>query len=171
MNRRAIILATVAGVATIVVTASISGGSTMHLPLPRSATDVKLPSTAQVGKTGAVPATPTTTTTASGNQPTYTIPTPTPLTGCTVSISNPHPAKSQTAETATIQTTPGAQVLLVANYSSTRSSHSAIVGSSGVTSISLPINHAQVGITVLVTVVASLRGVRLTCQTSFTPIP
>ena len=171
MNRRAIILAAVAGVATIAVTASISGGSAMRLPLPKAAMDVKLPSTAQVGRTGAVPAAPTTTTTASANQPTYTIPTPTPLTGCTVSISNSHPVKSQTAETATIQTTPGAQVVLVAIYSSTRSAHSAIVGSSGVTSISLPIDHAQVGITVLVTVVASLRGVKQSCQTSFTPIP
>jgi len=165
MSRRTLIVVPLVAVATIVITAATSGGSHAHLPLPKTVPLSAVPK-ATAGK-------PTRTNTGGEGPatPSYAIPQAVPLTGCTVSVSNPAPRKGQTAETATVATTAGAHVRLEADYSRARSTHGGLASSAGTVSFPLPITHAQVGTPVRVTATASLRGVQRQCSTSFTPVP
>ena len=166
MSRRTLIVVPLVAVATIVITAATSSGSHAHLPLPKT-----VPLSVAVHKaTAGKPTRPNTGGEGPGT-PGYSIPQAVPLTGCTVSVSNPAPRKGQTAETATVATTAGAHVRLEADYSRARSTHGGLASSAGTVSFPLPITHAQVGTPVRVTATASLRGVQRQCSTSFTPVP
>ena len=159
MNRHRILgvaVVTVAAAASVTVSALLTGGHSVSLPLPQTAAHQKLPFNGGTNATGSA---------------TYTNAPPTPLTGCTVSVSNSSPAQEQTSETVTVRTTAGAQVRLQANYSRTRSIHSAVAGSGGIASFSLPITHAQPGIPVQVSATATLGTTHIACKAGFTPAP
>jgi hypothetical protein len=166
VNRRAVVIVSLAAVATIVITAATSGGSSTRLPLPitvaNGASTHRAPSGSAHGGIDSGGS-------SGGQGQTYTTTPPTPLTGCTVSVSNPAPRRGQTAETVTVQTAAGAHVALEALYSH-RSTHGGLADGGGRVTFDLPINHAPVGIAVGVTATASLRGVQKTCSTSFTPV-
>jgi hypothetical protein len=162
------------GVATIAVVSLTTGSTNSRLPLPEPVDlttaahgGTAFPGTSSGGsKVGTVGGRSA----GSNQQQTFTATPLTPLTGCSVSVSNPHPIQGQTAETATIVTTAGAQVRLEADYARTRSVHSGLADSSGAIAFPLPIDHAQLGVTVRVVATATLRGVQRSCQTSFTPV-
>ncbi len=164
MNRRAMVIVGLAAVATIVITAATGGGSSTRLPLPITVANGAPTHRAPSGNGGLDAGG-----SSSGPGQTYTTTPPTPLTGCTVSVSNPAPFRGQTAETVTVQTAAGAHVALDALYNR-RSTHGGLANSEGAVTFYLPINHAPVGGTVKVMATASLRGVQKTCSTSFTPI-
>ena len=65
------------------------------------------------------------------------------LTGCTVSMSNPTPLRGQTAETATVNTTTGAEVRLEADYLKARSVHSGIADGTGTAYFTLAIDSCR----------------------------
>jgi hypothetical protein len=165
MNRRTLLVVPLAAVVTVVITAVASSGSNVRLPLPKP---VSASVAAHKTNTGSAPLSLDTGPDQSSGSQTYTTAPPTPLTGCTVTVSNPNPPKSQTAETATVVTTPGAQVRLQAIYSRPIT-HSGLA-STGTYAFPLPISHVPVGHTVQISVTVSLRGVKKTCTTSFTPV-
>ncbi len=170
----------VLAVATVAVSAAAGGESHARLPLPQSASsgpsEAATPHSSGTGSTtgGTVPAGtgPSTGSSNAGADPTaaYTVSPPAVLTGCSVWVSNPAPLRGQTAETATVATTAGAEIRLEADYVKTRSVHDALADSAGNASFELTISHAQPGVTVRVTATASLRGVKYPCSTSFTPV-
>ena len=113
MNRRAMILAPIAALVTVVVTAVASGSTSVHLPRPPVSGTLSSgsatggdhgPGHSKGGGSGS--------STLTGP---YTPPTLPPLTGCAVTVSNSHPVKGNTAETATVVTAAGALVRLQAN--------------------------------------------------------
>jgi hypothetical protein len=166
VNRRAVFIVGLAAVATIVITAATGGGSSTRLPLPITVANGAPTHRAPGGNAhGGIDSGGS----SGGQGQTYTTAPPTPLTRCTVSVSNPSPRRGQTAETVTVQTAPGAHVALDAQYSR-RSTHGGLADSGGAVTFNLPINHAPVGITVGVMATASLRGVQKSCSTSFTPV-
>jgi len=156
------VIVPVVALATVVVTGLTSRESSGNLPLPHS-----VPISSAVHK--ATAGNGRSTSTGTGGQ-TYTTVPSAPLTECTVSVSNPSPLQGQTAETATVHTTAGAQVLLEADYARTRSRHGGLADDTGTVTFPLPIDHAPVGVAVTVSVTATLRGVQRTCQTEFTPV-
>ncbi len=168
MNRVTIILVAVAAVVTLAVTTLLTASHSTSLPVPH------IPVVAQVthgGSSGKGSGSHAHGGSATGTTSPGFTPGPAPtLTGCTVSVSNPSPVQGQTAETATVTTTPGALVSVVANYAHTRSRHGGLASSSGSISFSLPVQHAPVGVTVGVTATVSLRAQKVTCGTSFTPV-
>jgi hypothetical protein len=169
MNRTTVILVALAAAVTIAVTSLLTASHTSALPVPhipvvpqvthsgssanRSGGGRSGSSSAGAGSSGFVPG-----------------PAPT-LTGCVASVSNPSPVQGHTAETVTVTTTPDVLVSVVANYAHTRSRHDGVTPASGTITFSLPVQHAPVGVTVAVTVTASLRGQKVTCGASFTPVP
>jgi hypothetical protein len=166
VNRRAVVIVGLAAVATIVITAATSGGSSTRLPLPITVANGASTHRAPSGNAhGGIDSGGS----SGGQGQTYTTTPPTPLTGCTVSVSNPAPFRGQTAETVTVQTAAGAHVALDAYYSH-RSTHGGLADSRGSVTFYLPINHAPVTLTVKVIATVSLRGVQKSCSTSFTPI-
>ena len=164
MKRLTVIAVAVAVVVTITVTALLSGSSAGSLPVPHipAAKAGHNPAGNKTGGSGGSD--------GSGTGGYQSGPAPT-LTGCSVSVSNSSPLRSQTAETVTVTSTPDVQVSVVATYAHTRSRHGGVTDSAGVIALSLPVAHAPVGITVGVTATATLRGQRVTCSTSFTPVP
>jgi hypothetical protein len=165
--------------ATVVVSATAGGGHPVRLPLPQAAMDLHHAQTvksagAGSSSAGAVPPGNDPSASASdtgADQPTiYTTPPAVVLTGCSVSVSNPAPLRGQTAETATVATTAGAEVRLEADYAKTRSRHDSLADDSGTASFALTITHAPPGVTVPVTATVSLRGAKYSCSTSFTPV-
>jgi hypothetical protein len=168
MNRKTVILATLAGLATVAVTATVSGGTTAPLPLPPTVNASGALSSGN-GNQPSPTKSPTTTSTTGPNQ-SYETTTLPPLTGCSVTVSNPAPLRGQTAETVTVTSAPGALASVTANYTRTPSRHSAVIGTSGSASFALPIEHAPVGVTVGVNAKVSLRGLSVTCSASFTPV-
>jgi len=164
MSRRTLIVVPLVALATIVITAATSGGGNAHLPLPQTV-PLSAAHKATAGK-----AARTSTGGDGSTTPAYVIPTPVPLTGCSVSVSNPSPLKGQTAETATVATAPGAHVRLDAYYPRAKSTHGGLASSSGTVAFPLPITHVLPGFTVRVVATASLLGIQRTCSTSFTPV-
>jgi hypothetical protein len=169
VNRKAVVISTIAGLATIAVTASVSAGHTERLPLPAAVNASGASAPGGTGKASPTKSRTTTSTTGAPVQP-YTTTTLAPLTGCSVNVSNPAPLRGQTAETVTVTAVPGALASVTANYARTPSRHSAVIGSTGSASFALPIQHAPVGVKVEVTAKVSLRGLSFTCSTSFTPV-
>jgi hypothetical protein len=181
MKLQTMVTVALLAIVTVVVTAATGGGMSGKLPLPQAAmrahgsTGSRAgpaaapggPAASQSLPSGAVP--PGSSSSASTNQ-LYTIPTPPVLTGCTVSVSDPAPPRGQTAETATVRTTAGADIRLEADYVRTRSVHSGIADGWGHAYFPLTISHAEAGFTVDVTATVSLRGAKDTCSTSFTPV-
>jgi hypothetical protein len=180
MKAQAMIGVAVLAVATVAVSAAASGGNPVRLPLPQHASGshqslTPRPSGAAAASTGGTVPGGTGpsngSTDGGGGLPlTYVTSPPTALTGCSVSVSNPAPLRGQTAETATVTTTAGAEVRLQANYVKTRSVHDGLADGSGNASFVLAISHAQPGVTVGVTATVSLRGAKYSCSTSFTPV-
>ena len=177
MKFQAMVGVAVVAVATVAVSAAASGGSRAHLPLPQPASGshqalaAKSSGSATGGTVPGGTATSASSSNGGADQPTtYITAPPAPLTGCTVSVSNASPLRGQTAETATVSSTAGAEVRLEADYAKTRSVHSALADGSGNTSFALAISHAQPGVTVPVTATVSLRGAKYSCSTSFTPV-
>jgi hypothetical protein len=167
VNRRAVVIVGLAAVATIVITAATSGGSSTRLPLPITVANGAPTHRAPGGTAhGGIDSGGS----SAGQGQTYTTAPLAPLTGCTVSVSNPTPLRGQTAETVTVQTAAGAHVALDASYYSHHSTHGGLASSAGGVTFFLTINHAPVNVTVGVKATASLRGVQKTCLTSFTPI-
>jgi hypothetical protein len=164
MNRLTVIAVAVAVVVTITVTALLSGSSASSLPVPHIPAAKAGHNSAAGNKSGGSGGSG-----GSGSGGYQSGPAPT-LTGCSVSVSNSSPLRSQTAETATVTSTPDVQVSVVALYAHTRSRHGGVTNSAGVISLTLPVSHAPVGVTVSVTATASLRGQHVTCSTSFTPV-
>ncbi len=162
MSRRTLIVVPLAALAAIVITAATGGGSSAHLPLPQ-----RVPFSAAHKTTAGKP---TQADTGGNGTPAVAIPTPVPLTGCSVSVSNPSPLKGQTAETATVTTAPGAHVRLDAYYPRAKSTHGGLASSSGTIAFPLPITHVLPGFTVQVVATASLLGIQRTCSSSFTPV-
>lgn len=170
MNRRALVIVPAAAIITVVITAVVSGSSSVSLPVPQAVVVHQLPFSGHTpGSTSK--GTATTTKPASNLEPGVTVPKITPLTGCSVSVSNPYPVQSHTAESVTVVAVAGADVKVVARYTRARPSHSGLVGSGGSIVFSLPISSAPVGVTVPITVTASLGSAHKTCLTSFTPVP
>jgi hypothetical protein len=169
MNRRALVIVPAAAIITVIITAVATGSSSVSLPVPQAVVVHQLPfSGHNPGSTSK--GTTTTTKPTSTLEPGVTVPKITPLTGCVASVSDPHPVQSHTAESVTVVAVAGAEVKIVAGYSRAVK-HNGLVGSSGSIAFSLPISSAPVGVTVPVTVTASLGSVHKTCQTSFTPVP
>lgn len=167
MNRRAMVIVPLAALATVVLTAVAGGGAGVRLPLPMSVSASAAAHRPNVSS-NVGPDAGSSGSTGSGGQ-TYTTTPPAQLTGCAVSVSNPHPLRGQTAETATVVTAAGAQVHLEADYVRTRSGHGNLADSSGQIAFPLPIDHAPPNVTVRVSATATLRGLHVTCGTSFTP--
>jgi len=92
------------------------------------------------------------------------------LTGCTVSVSNPHPPQGHTQQTVTVTTVAGAEVKVVGSYPRATSVHSELTDSTGTAVFNLSIASSPVGVTVGVTATASYSNQKRTCQTSFTPV-
>jgi hypothetical protein len=163
-------------VATVAVTAAASGGGSVRLPLPQAAMRSQHPLAGPAGSStgGTLPsgADPSNNSAAGGvsQPPVYNTSPPAVLTGCSVSVSNPAPLRGQTAETATVATTTGAEVRLEADYVKTRSVHDGIADASGNAYFALTITHAQPGVTVRVTATVSLRRAKYSCAISFTPV-
>ncbi len=179
MKLQAMVGVAVVAVLTIAVSAAGQGGSRSPLPLPQSALRShpdRVVSSSGTGSTSGGSAPGGTdlsrhSTNGGTDQPqTYTTAPPAVLTGCTVSVSNSAPLRGQTAETAIVSTTAGAEVRLEADYVKTRSVHDGLADTSGNVSFALAISHAQPGITVPVTAIVSLRGTKYSCSTSFTPV-
>jgi len=168
MNRRAMILAPIAALVTVVIMAVDSSGTSINLPRPPVSGTPSSASAAGGGhgsghsKSG-----------GSGSNLTggYTAPTLPPLTTCGVTVSNAHPLKGNTAETATVVSAAGALVRLQANYARAHSIHSGLANGAGSISFTLPISSAPVGVTVTVAATATLRTGSVKCSTSFTPVP
>jgi len=167
MNRLTVIAVAVAVVVTITVATLISKSSAGSLPVPHipaATAGHHAGSRSTSGRSG------TSGGGSNGGGSGYQSgPAPT-LSGCSVSVSNSSPLRGQTAETVTVTSTPDVQVSVVADYAHTRSRHGGVTDSAGVIAVSLPVDHAPVGVTVPVTATASLRGQHVTCSTSFTPV-
>lgn len=170
MNRTTAVLVAVAAAVTIAVTAVLTTSHASSLPVPHiplvaaasngSAAKAKGSGAHGGGSSG------------SGGGSSAFIPGSAPtLTGCSVTVSNPRPLQGQTAETVTVTTTGDVLVSVVATYAHTRSRHAEVTPATGSISFSLPVQHAPVGVTVGVTATASLRSQKVTCATSFTPVP
>ncbi len=170
MNRKALVIVPVAAIITVIITAVAGGSSSIKLPEPQAVVVHQLPFSGHASGSTSKGST-TSTTSASSLQPGVTIPTLTPLTSCTVSVSDPHPLQSHTAESVTVVAVPGAAVRMVAGYSRAKSVHGGLVATGGSIVFQLPISSAPVGVTVPITVTATLQSVHKTCQTSFTPVP
>ncbi len=186
MKTEALVGVTVLAVATAVAMVASGGASATRLPLHHAAmgvhgsaprgsagTDQSYGAAGAAGLAGSgVPsgADPTSTGSNGGADQVFAITAPAALTGCTVSVSNPAPLRGQTAETATVSTTTGAEVRLEADYLKARSVHSGIAEGTGAAYFTLAITHAEPGVTVRVTATVSLRGVKDSCSTSFTPV-
>ncbi len=171
MNRVAIAVAVVAGVAALAISTAMTSSHSSSLPLPHTLTAQQAAAAERVIVNGKPKAASTTSTTSTpGTSGTgLTTTTLAPLTSCTVTISNPAPPRGNTVETVTVTATNGAEVVVTAQYLRTRSSHSQVVGPSGTFQFVLPIAHAPIGVPVPVTAKASLQDVKKTCSTSFTP--
>jgi hypothetical protein len=179
MKLQTMVTVALLAIVTVVVTAATGGGTSLKLPSPQAAMRVhgSTGSSAVAADPGGSAATalpsgadpPAGSSNASNNQ-LYTTPPPPALNGCTVSVSNPAPPRGQTAETATVSTTTGADIRLEADYVRTRSVHSGIADGSGRAYFPLTISHAEAGFTVHVTATVSLRGAKDSCSTSFTPV-
>jgi hypothetical protein len=166
MNRLTVIAVAVAVVVTITVTTLLSRSTAGSLPVPHipaATAGHHATSGSKTGGGGGPDSGP------SGGSSYVSGPAPT-LSGCSVSVSDSSPLRSQTAETVTVTSTPDVQVSVVAVYAHTRSRHGGVTNSAGVISLTLPVSHAPVGVTVGVTATASLRGQHVTCFTSFTPV-
>jgi hypothetical protein len=165
MTRRVAVLVAVVALATVAITALLGGerSASLTLPTPQAVAVSSLPSPTKAVAPGlsSDPGTQTTT---------FTTVPPATITACTVAVSNPHPLRGQTAETVTVSTTAGAQVRLEADYARVRSVHGGQAGASGQVTFSLPITHAPVGVAVNVLATAVLRGVHVSCQSSFEPV-
>lgn len=168
MRRLTVIAVAVAVVVTITVASLLSRSSASSLPVPHipaatpghsAAPGNKPGGRGSGGGSGG----------GSGSGAYVSGPAPT-LTSCSVSVSDGSPVRGQTAETVTVTSTPDVQVSVVATYAHTRSRHGGVTDSAGVVALTLPVEHAPVGVTVGVTATASLRGQHVTCSTSFTPV-
>jgi hypothetical protein len=166
MNRRAVVIVALVALATIVITAATNSRTGARLPLPKTVPVSAAAHHSSNGKGSAQANTGDGGITAQ----TYTIAPPVPLTGCTVSVSNPSPLRGQTAETATVVTTAGAHVRLEAVYPRAHSTHGGLASSVGTIAFPLPISHAQPGYTVRVSATVSLRGTQKSCSTAFTAV-
>jgi hypothetical protein len=150
----------IAAAGAVIVLATIAffaaaGGSSPRLPTP--------PHVAAAARSGHGNTSQTT-------QPeTFTPVESAPLTGCSASVSDPRPPQGATAETVTVTSAAGAQVRVEADYARTHSVHSALGDSTGKATVSLPIDHANPGVTVPVKVTATLAQTHVTCGSSFTP--
>jgi hypothetical protein len=172
MNRVTVVLVAVAAAVTLAVTTLLTASHSSSLPVPH------VPAVAAVTHSGSTGGGthPGSNGSSGGGSPRSTqqgyTPGPAPtLTSCTVSVSNPSPSQGQTAETVTVSSTPDVLVTVVANYVHTRSRHGGVTGPTGSVSFSLPVAHAPVGVAVGVSATASLRSQKVTCATSFTPVP
>ncbi len=171
MNRRTVIIAAVAGVATVVITAALTGGQSSSLPVPH--TVVVTPTTTKSKSPGSGKNTSTSTTSSpSGIQGGVTTTTLAQLTTCVISVSNSSPRQGNTAETVTVTAVPEAYVSITAHYPHATSKHNGSTGTSASIAFQLPIAHSPVGTTVVVSGSASLEATRQTCiPASFTPVP
>ena len=187
MNVQFMVGVTVLAVGSAVaMVASGGSGSAIPLPLPQAATGghgspprgtagagQSYVSAGAAGLTGSVVpsgADPSSTGADGAADQVFAMASAVALTGCTVSMSNPAPLRGQTAETATVNTTTGAEVRLEADYLKARSVHSGIADGTGTAYFTLAITHAEPGVTVRVAAAVSLRGAKDSCSTSFTPV-
>jgi hypothetical protein len=179
MKAPAMIGVAVLALATVLVSAAASGSRGARLPLPQTAFGGRqAPAGSTHSSTGSAAGTAPSTADPSNSssdggasqQVIYATSPPAALTGCTVWVSNSAPLRGQTAETATVSTTAGAEVRLEADYVKTRSVHDGLADGSGNADFALAISHAQPGFTVHVTATVSLRKVKFACSTSFTPV-
>lgn len=179
MKTQAMVGVAVLAVGTAVALVTSGIGNRARLPMPQAGLGDHAPGSS--GSPASAGHASTDSTLPSGADPTHGAPdtgsdpsvyltSPLVLGGCTVSVSNPAPLQGQTAETVTVSTTAGAEVRLEADYLHTRSVHSGLADGSGSASFSLGIAHAEPGVTVRVTAGVSLRGVKDSCSTSFTPV-
>ena len=167
MNRRTAVIAAVAGVATVAITASITGGRSSSLPLPHP---VVVKPAVTKARSGSGKST-TTTTSPTGLQGGVTTTTLAQLTACAVSVSNPSPTQGNTAETVTVRAVPEAYVTLVARYPSTLIKHTGTADATGTTAFAIAIKHAPVGTTITFSATASLQSTHVNCSSaSFTPV-
>jgi hypothetical protein len=167
MNRRAIILAPIAALLTVVITAVASGSTSVHLPRPPVSGTLSSAASTGGGHGSGHSKGGSGSSNLTGG---YTAPTLPPLTSCAVTVSNPHPVKGNTAETATVVTSAGALVRLQANYARAHSIHSGLANGGSI-SFTLPISSAPVGVTVSVLATAKVGSKSVPCSTSFTPVP
>lgn len=173
MPKRTLLIIVVAALATVIAVAVTSTGSAVVLPGPhpvsyadaQAATAAR--STAGGGK-GKTTVPPQTKRPSTGQV--VTIAPPVVLTGCTVSVSNPHPLQRHTEQAVTVTAVAAADVKVVASYPRATSIHSKLADSTGTAVFSLAIASSPVGVTVGVTATASYGNHKVICQTSFTPV-
>ena len=180
MPKRTLLIMVAAAAVTVIVVALTSTGSDVVLPGPHpvSYADARAATPAR-STAGRSKAKTTTSTTAPGGtrssstgpgQQVVTIAPPELLTGCTVSVSNPHPPQGHTQQTVTVTAVAGAEVKVVGSYPRATSIHSELADSTGTAVFNLSIASSPVGVTVGVTATVTYRNQNRTCQTSFTPV-
>ena len=161
MSRKTVIIAVVAGVATVAIVASVSGSKSSSLPLPQTVTAQQAASSrhGSAGHAGGGPAT----TTPAQAVSTTTLPT---LVSCTISLNNPTPARGFTGEVATVTVTPaaaGALVKVVGQYPHGPSSHNGQTAANGTVALQFPIQHVPLGTSISFTGSATLAGKPVNC--------
>jgi hypothetical protein len=163
MNKKTVVIAVVAGVATVAITAALSGSKSSSLPLPLTVTSQQaVASRHGSGHSGGGSSTTTTTPSGQGVT-TTTLPT---LVSCSIALSNPNPTKGLTDEIATVTVVPaaaGAVVRVTGKYPHQPSSHSGQTAANGQVSVNFPIGHVPVGTAVSYTATATLKGKPVTC--------
>jgi hypothetical protein len=178
MPRRTLLIMVAAVVVTVVAVALTSTGSDVVLPSPHPVSYAYAES-ATAARAAASRGKTTTSTTAPGaaqpsstgpGQQVVTIAPPVVLTGCTVSVSDPHPPQGHTQQTVTVTTVAGAEVKVVSSYPRATTVHSELADSTGTAVFNLSIASSPVGVTVGVTATVTYRNQNRTCQTSFTPV-
>jgi hypothetical protein len=180
MPKRTLLIVVAAAVVTVMAVALTSTGSAVMLPGPHpvSYADAQAATATSSAASRSKAKTTTTTTTPRGSRPpstgpgqqVVTIAPPAVLTGCTVSVSNPHPLQGHTQQAVTVAAVAGAEVRVAASYPRATSIHSELADSTGTAVFDLSIASSPVGVTVGVTATASYGNQKVTCQTSFTPV-
>ena len=180
MPKRTLLIMVAAALVTVIMVALTSTGSDVVLPDPHpvSYAEAMAATAARSAASRAKAKTTTSTTAPQGTRPpstgpgqqVVTIAPPVVLTGCVVSVSDPHPPRGHTQQTVTVTAVAGAEVKVVASYPRATSIHSELADSTGTAVFNLSIASSPVGVTVGVTATASYRNQTRTCQTSFTPV-
>ncbi|MEI7859152.1 MAG: hypothetical protein WCI26_04900 [Acidimicrobiales bacterium] len=162
MNRRNVVVVVIVAVATVVGITLFAQGKEVVLPVPHPVTATTQASSPG-GTSDSVP-------TTAVPQPDHVIAPAATLTGCTVSVSDPHPAQGHTEESVTVNSTSRAQVKVSAAYPRTTTVHAGVTDSTGVLVVPLAIRSSPVGVTVVVSAAVTYRGKHVSCQSSFTPV-